>query len=72
MNSKLNDIEFKLDQIDSSIETSFMVELSTIKELLMVLVKRDTNDRNNSEEGGDKDGQVHEDHNGGVDGDPLS
>lgn len=33
---------------------------------------RDTNDRNCSEEEGDEDGQVHEDHDDGVDGDPLS
>ncbi|KAA0066674.1 hypothetical protein E5676_scaffold2119G00630 [Cucumis melo var. makuwa] len=54
----------------------FTIELSTIKEFIMVLVKcvsesscinRDTNDGKVSEEGANKDGHIHEDHNVDVD-----
>ncbi|KAA0046538.1 hypothetical protein E5676_scaffold403G00400 [Cucumis melo var. makuwa] len=51
-----------------------VTKLSAMKKLLMVLVKNpystsgDTNDRNDCEEEGDKDGQIHEDHSVDVDG----
>uniref|UniRef100_A0A0A0LYA9 Uncharacterized protein n=1 Tax=Cucumis sativus TaxID=3659 RepID=A0A0A0LYA9_CUCSA len=67
----------KLDRMDSILdhmESFFTTELSTIKELLMFLVKspratsRDTNNRNNHEEEGDGDGNVHKDHDVDMDG----
>ncbi|TYK20433.1 hypothetical protein E5676_scaffold604G00210 [Cucumis melo var. makuwa] len=67
-------IEFKADSRLDCMESSFTAKLSAMKKLLMVLVKNpystsgDTNDRNDCEEEGDKDGQIHEDHSVDVDG----